>query len=787
MTAGFILTRQHFDTPQGVELHFWIKCASGIQQVIIDQQEAVCFIAKQDVPAALACLKQAPALHGRMQNLTLHTFAQQTVTGIYFKQQRQLYEAVERLEAAGIRVLEKDIRPTERYLMERFIRAGVSITGGQRNNQGALLNPKLKAAEFNPLLRVVSLDIETSFNSNELYCIGLSEGDFELVLMKGQGQDNPTLRHYPDEKSLLLGFSQWVQDYDPDIFIGWNVINFDFRFLANKFEQYRLPFNLGRQQLRGNWRTANEGQQHFVTLPGRLVVDGIDSLKAATYHFESYSLENVSRELLGTGKKIDNVDNRGEEIQNLYRDDPSALAAYNLQDCRLVEQIFDHTQVLNYLIERAYLTGLPLDKYGGSTASFDNLYLPLLHRSGYIAPDYNSGATGLNAPGGYVMESKPGLYENVLVLDFKSLYPSIIRTFFIDPMGLAIGINAGDEEATDHDSLAGYNGAMFSRSEHHLPGLIDTLWQARDKAKHERNAAVSQAIKIIMNSFYGVLGSPGCRFFDQRLSSSITLRGHHILQRSQRWIEQQGHQVIYGDTDSVFVWIKQDCSTAQAEAIGKTLQQGLNQWWTQTLQDELALESRLEIEFETHYTRFFMPTIRGSEKGSKKRYCGQVINPQGNKRMIFKGLESVRTDWTPLARRFQQTLYEMIFEQQDWAQFIRDTVEQLKGGELNEELIYRKRLRRKLDDYIRNVPPHVQAARKADQWLQSQGQAPRYARGGWIRYTMTLSGPEPLENSLSALDYDFYIERQLAPIADAILPLLGHHFAEFSEPQITLL
>lgn len=787
MNSGFILTRQHFDTPNGVKLHLWVVTDHGAQAIIITQQEALCFIEREHIPNALTVLKQPPALSGRIHAVALKSFNHQPVSGIYFQQQRQLYEAIERLEKAGVHVLEKDIRPTERYLMERFIRAGVSWTTS--DTASLIHNPKLTPTYYQPQFNIVSLDIETAYDSDELYCIGLSntlsKGDrLEIVLLKGHGDNNKTIQYFPDEKSLLLAFQQWVQNYDPDIFIGWNVINFDFRFLARKFEQYHIPFNLGRNNQRGRWRQSQDGQQHFLTLPGRLVVDGIDSLKAATYHFESFSLEAVSRELLGAGKAIDDVENRGEGIKNLYHSDPSALAKYNLQDCLLVEQIFEKTRVMDYLIERAYLTGLPLDKYGGSTASFDNLYLPLLHRSGFVAPDYNTGATGLNAPGGYVMDSKPGLYDNVLVLDFKSLYPSIIRTFFIDPMGLAIGIDSEDNET---DTVPGFNHAQFSRTEHHLPTLIDTLWQARDKAKKENNAAVSQAIKIIMNSFYGVLGSPGCRFFDQRLSSSITLRGHEILRRSQQWIEQQGYQVIYGDTDSVFVWISHDYHKEQVQTIGEFLQVGLNQWWEKTLADELNVQSHLEIEFETHYLKFFMPTIRGSDKGSKKRYCGQVMNADGLKHMVFKGLESVRTDWTPLARRFQQTLYELIFNNGNWQDFVKHTIEDLNAGKLDDELIYRKRLRRKLSDYIRNVPPHVQAARKADVWLAEQGHTPRYQRGGWIRYRMTLNGPEPLENSLSALDYSFYIERQLAPIAEAILPLLGYDFAQFSQPQITLL
>src|SRR5690606_35050015 len=141
---------------------------------------------------------------------------------------------------------------------------------------------------------------------------------------------------------------------------------------------------------------------------------------------------------------------------------------------------------------------------------------------------------------------------------------------------------------------------------------------ARDRAKSEHNAPLSHAIKIIMNSFYGVLGSPGCRLFDPRVCSSITLRGHEIIQRSRDWIEQQGYAVIYGDTDSLFVWVEHHTgkraikSPEQCQQIGARLARELNSWWQQTLTQEVNVKSALEIQFETHYLRFLMPTLRGS-------------------------------------------------------------------------------------------------------------------------------------------------------------------------------
>ena len=199
---------------------------------------------------------------------------------------------------------------------------------------------------------------------------------------------------------------------------------------------------------------------------GRVVLDGIATLKSATYSFESFGLENVAQELLGRGKKIEHDGDAVAEIRRLYREDKPALAAYNLEDCRLVLDIFDKADLVGFAAERQSLTGLPMDRQGGSVAAFDNLYLPRLHRRGYVAPDVGDAMDRERSPGGYVMDSVPGIYENVVVLDFKSLYPSIIRTFAVDPLGLA---TAGD------DAIPGFAGGSFAREGHILPRLDSTF------------------------------------------------------------------------------------------------------------------------------------------------------------------------------------------------------------------------------------------------------------------------------------------------------------------------
>ncbi|WP_330987089.1 DNA polymerase domain-containing protein, partial [Herbaspirillum lusitanum] len=240
----------------------------------------------------------------------------------------------------------------------------------------------------------------------------------------------------------------------------------------------------------------------------------------------------MSQTLLGEGKAINNPYQRMDEIDRRFAEDKPALATYNLKDCELVTRIFAKTELLSFLLERASVTGLPADRNGGSVAAFGHLYMPHMHRLGFVAP--NLGDTpGEPSPGGFVMDSQSGLFDSVLVLDYKSLYPSIIRTFLIDPVGLIEGL----AHPGDADSVPGFRGARFSRSKHSLPAIVEKIWQGREVAKRQQNKPLSQALKIIMNSLYGVLGSTGCRFFDARLASSITMRGHEIMHRTRELIE----------------------------------------------------------------------------------------------------------------------------------------------------------------------------------------------------------------------------------------------------------
>ncbi|CAI1127295.1 DNA polymerase II [Serratia proteamaculans] len=784
LQQGFLLTRHWRDTPAGTEVEFWLATENGPQQLRLSPQTSVAFIPAEQRQRAEQLLREER--QWELKPLPLTDFHHRPVLGLYCRQHRQLIKLERLLKDGGVNLYEADIRPPERYLMERFITAPVWFSG-QANGNGPLINGQMKPApEYRPTLKLVSLDIETTAHG-ELYSIALEGCGRRQVYMLGpaNGGNEPLdfdLEYCVSRPQMLERLNQWLEQHDPDAIIGWNLVQFDLRVLQKHAERYQIPLKLGRGGNLLEWREHGFKQNHFfASAAGRLIIDGIEALKSATWNFPSFSLEHVSQTLLGEGKSIDNPYQRMAEIDRRFAEDKPALARYNLKDCELVTRIFAKTDLLTFLLERATVTGLAADRSGGSVAAFSNLYMPRMHRLGFVAPNLGEQPEE-HSPGGFVMDSQPGLYDSVLVLDYKSLYPSIIRTFLIDPVGLVEGMR----HPGDADSVPGFRQARFSRSKHCLPAIVEQIWQGREAAKRQQNKALSQALKIIMNALYGVLGSSGCRFFDPRLASSITLRGHEIMRQTRELIEAQGYQVIYGDTDSTFVWLKQPHDEQQAAQIGRTLVQQVNQWWQQHLQQQFGLENALELEFETHYSRFLMPTIRGAEQGSKKRYAGLIAKPDGSEEMVYKGLETVRTDWTPLAQQFQQLLYQRIFKRQPYQDFVREYVSQTLNGDFDDRLVYRKRLRRKLDEYQRNVPPHVRAARIADDYNRQQGRPLQYQNGGWISYVMTVAGPEPLETQQSAIDYPHYLERQLEPVADAILPFLHDDFTTLVTGQMGL-
>ena len=668
----------------------------------------------------------------------------------------------DRLHREGLRTFEADVRFAYRYLIARGIRSALHVEGENRLVEGlgrVYENPEIRPDAYRPSLNILSLDIETDPSGKRLLStalVGCGISEVHLFTPPGFSVPEDAIPH-ASERALLEALADRVRSIDPDVLTGWNVVDFDLAVLSAMAERLQIPLELGRgpgaMRLRASQFAAAPTQ---VAIPGRVVLDGIQLLRGAFVRLESYALHDAALEILGKGKTIEDREG-GAAILRAFQEDRAALVAYNRNDARLVLEILEKLKLPELTVERSLLTGMPPDRVSASIASFDFLYLSELSRRRIVAPTVTGPVSAeVQAAGGHVLEPEPGIHRNVLVLDFKSLYPSLIRTFQIDPLGYV------PDPTEKDDVIVAPNGAAFRREPGILPRILDDLFPRREAAKRAGNAVASQAIKILMNSFYGVLGTSACRFADPALANAITSFGQDVLLWSKRRIESLGHPVLYGDTDSLFV-SSGESDEARAETVGRMLVEDLNRELAAHIRTTWRVESRLEMEYETLYLRLLLPAMRHGTAGARKRYAGLVRRGE-TERVVFTGLEAVRRDWTDLARRVQRELYERLFSDRPVEDYLRDIVRDLRAGLLDDALVYRKALRKPAASYTATTPPHVAAARMTN------------ARpGSVIAYVVTLDGPKPAEGA-RRLDHEHYVDKQVRPVAEPVLAILGLDF-----------
>ncbi|HEV7613742.1 MAG TPA: DNA polymerase II [Steroidobacteraceae bacterium] len=671
----------------------------------------------------------------------------------------------DRLHAAGIDTFEADVRFASRYLIDRGIKGGCEIDGEWVPGNGitrVYSNPMLRPARVDIEPRVLSFDIETDGIGERLLAISLyAPGVDEVLIVDPLDRAMPErARRCADERAALDMFCARVKELDPDAVTGWNVIDFDLAVLQRVAARLNHPLHLGREPGAVRLRKA-EGYfgSAQASIPGRLVLDGIDLTRGAFVRMDEYSLDAVAREVLGEGKAVSgDVRDRIAEILDNYNQDLDAFALYARTDARLAYEIIERLNLVRLAYARSQLTGMTPDRVAASIASFDFLYLTELKKRAVVAPTVRASAERDYAAqqGGHVLEPSTGLHSNVWVFDFKSLYPSIIRTLNIDPLSYV-------EQPPPGADLIRTAGGGFVRSPAILPSMLDELFPRREAAKRAGDGVASNAIKILMNSFYGVLGAPACRFYNPALVNAITGTGRELLLWSKAWFEAAGFKVLYGDTDSLFVDSRAEKPELARER-GRELALALNADLARYIEGRWRVASRLELEFEKLYLKLFLPRARHSTRGASKRYAGLLGGADAD-RIEFIGMEVVRRDWTALAKDVQRELYQRLFADQSVDAYLADVVRKVRSGNLDASLVYRKNLRKGAEEYTETTPPHVAAARKS---IQPPGRL--------ISYVMTTAGAEPLDNIRHPLDREHYVLKQVKPVAEPVLATLGLDF-----------
>lgn len=765
---GFIISPTYRIKNNKAYIYFFGRLENGESFLTINETRPYFFIKKTDLKKA----KQITTILFDAEETALKNFHENPVVKIIVDIPQTVPQLRKELENNNIACYEADIRFVYRTIIDKDILGCIAIDGKYMKGTSVdriYTEPTITTTTIDhPPIVVLSFDIETNPTADQI---------FSIALLVKNYQTNKTLQHtfivseqpvkhtmhYATEKELLEAFAKKVLEIDPDIITGWNVIDFDLRVLRDRFQYYKIPFIIGRTEEPVKVRIESQFMKgSSAEIVGRQVLDGIALLKDSFIKLEDYKLDTAAQTFLGKKKTIDfakkdtagNSISKARQIEELYQKNPEKLAEYNLRDAELVLEILEAKNLINLVIQRSMLTGMQLDRVSASIASLDSLYIRETRRRGYVCNSVQYSETEERIKGGFVRTSIPGIYDWIVVCDFKSLYPSIIRTFNIDPLSFK-----------DDGTIVAPNGAHFRNEDGILPLLIQRLWEQRDAAKKQKDAVASYAIKITMNSFFGVLASPLCRFYSLEMGNAITHWGQEIVKETAVEIERLGYTVIYGDTDSIFFETKKH-TYEEAKMIGEHIAAHSTTLFQEKIKEKYKRHSFLELEFEKVYKHFIMPKLRGTEEGAKKRYAGIVTDGKLEKLDVV-GLETVRRDWTECAKIFQQTLLKKIFAKEEVVPFIKQFVEEIKAGKHDDLLVYKKALRKEVSEYTKTTPPHVKAARQLESIESSI-----------IEYYMTIDGPQPLQKLKAKIDYEHYLEKQLKPIADSILGFFNQNFED---------
>ncbi len=467
-----------------------------------------------------------------------------------------------------------------------------------------------RAEPFRPSLRLLSFDIENAIRERTIYTIcGVAEG---------AGRPRRTFRlGGPDETAILREFLRLIAEDDPDVLTGYNIGGYDFPLLAERAKALGLgPLLLGRER-----SEADEFGERLWKVTGRVVADAWWTARRELRPKQE-TLQYVARTLLGDSKL--DVDRRN--ITEEWRRDPERVMEYCEHDADLALRILVRLRALEKAADLATVARMPLEEgLNGRTSQFiDAILIPRADARGVGVPPNHPRSAESAIEGGYVHSIRPGLYRWVVVLDFKAMYPSII-----------VARNLCFTTLSPDGTIVAPGGARFLAPEVRrgiIPEILTELLADRDRFRQASRSAASRdvaeyydglqnAVKVLMNSFYGVLASSFYRFTNKEIGASITAFARDAITTIIHELEKDGLEVIYSDTDSVFV-------RSPAESLD-----GAREFGERIARRFTA--SGATFEFQSVFETFF-------SHGAKKRYVGRAVWPQEDR--IVRGYETRRSD-----------------------------------------------------------------------------------------------------------------------------------------------
>jgi DNA polymerase, archaea type len=640
------------------------------------------------------------------------------------------------------------------------------------------------------------------------------QGQKDLVLV-GKNIDciRSDTRSCRDEYDLLAQFASIIRDYNPDILAGYNSNEFDFPYLQERAKQRHVESRVGRD---GNsWYVRKIVNRTDVSITGRVVVDLLPIIRSS-YSLKQYTLRNAAAELL----KMEKYDVDPKEIEALWAESGDGeglkrFISYSRRDAVLALHMLLDLRLMDKYIAMSRASGSLLQDVvnGGQSGMVENLLLRRFRaRSRVVPPKPNVDVSderyieNVDLKGGAVLVPEKGLVEDVVILDYKSLYPTIMMAHNLCYSTVVLRDSPGIDQV-----ITAPSGGKFVSTEISpgiMPGVLKELLDQRTETKKQMKKAGDEerrfldakqyAMKILLNSFYGYSGYARARLYSLALANAVTSFGRENILRTKKIIDEIGSvyvidrevvfkddltfgkaaakgfdlAVVYGDTDSVFVRLSPagpgggPVSLQDAELIGKKIAETVTS----------SLPSPMELVFEAFARRgIFL---------AKKRYALWVFEQVGDvwkDRIKVRGMETVRRDWCGLTSKTLKTCLELVLKEgkvDEAVDHVRSVVVRLQSLDLSldpgilEELTLTRRYTKSTGSY-KNKQPHIQLVEKI---RERGGQVPSVGdrvpfviiKGKSSRKNKALfvdRAEDPafvLENNMP-LDTDYYVEKQILP------------------------
>ncbi|OYT42533.1 MAG: DNA polymerase [Candidatus Aenigmarchaeota archaeon ex4484_224] len=674
----------------------------------------------------------------------------------------------------------------KRYLIDRKISpmSLILVDGEEKEKIGYI---EIKANKIEVLkeidefkLRILAFDTEWVEEKNDERIIMISlvsnDGKIKKVLTFKDWKDKPNyVEVLKNERDLILRFFEILKEYKPHFLVGYNSDGFDFARLKRKIEKYKIRKEVG--VFKSELKFVRRGRVSAAQIKGIVHIDlfiFVNHILAPTLKSEVLTLDEVAKELIGEGKK----EMEYKDMIEIWSTEKglTKLAEYNLQDSILTIKLAN--LLLPQIFEISRLVGeIPFDSSRYTYSQLVESYL--------VRRAFEENRIILNPPkqeekeirmmrlpykGAIVIEPKEGIYSNILVWDFRSLYPSIIVTHNISPETL----NCGHEECKKNQAPETKN-YFCTKIEGFIPRNLKKLIELRYQIKKELKEIPKEsieykslynrqyALKIISNATYGYFGFVGARWYKAECGEAAAAWGRFYIKKVIEEAKKKGFEIIYGDTDSLFARIEAK-NEKELEEIGRKFTEEINS----------KLPGIIELEFRGLFKRGIFVSKEREKGGAKKRYA--LLAKDGS--IEIRGFETVRRDWCELAKQIQRKVLEIILKEgneKKAVEVVRETIEKLKKREVDiDDLVIYEQLTRPLEEY-EQIGPHVKAAKR----LMEGGIS--IVEGMLIGYVIVKGSGSISDRAIPAqfvskedYDTDYYIHHQILPAALRVLKGLGY-------------